>query len=161
MKAAVLEKDGIRVTSVEEPIVEPGMIKVRVAYCGICGSDIPRVLQGRVHFFPIILGHEFSGTVAEIGDGVRSFSIGDKVVGVPLMPCFQCDNCKKGNYSLCSNYKFIGSSVNGAYAEFVCVSEKNLLKLPNEFDLKDAALIEPCTIARHAFDLVPVNGKRT
>ncbi len=161
MKAAVLEEDGIRVTSVEEPITGPGMIKVRVAYCGICGSDIPRVLQGRVHFFPIILGHEFSGTVAEIGDGVSSFSIGDRVVGVPLMPCFQCDNCKNGNYSLCSNYKFIGSSVNGAYADYVYVPEKNLLKLPDGINLRDAALIEPCTIARHAFNLVNVRGKRT
>lgn len=159
MKAVVLDKDGISCRETEEPAVHEGQVKVKVAYCGICGSDIPRVLDGKVHFYPIILGHEFSGTVAETGEGISGFRIGDRVAGIPLMPCFECDNCSKGLYSMCPNYRFVGSSVNGAYAEYVCVPETNLMRIPDGIDLADASMVEPCSVARHAFELVDVRGK--
>lgn len=159
MKAAILHEDGIYYEDTEEPPVSKGSVKIRVAYCGICGSDIPRVLEGKVHYYPIILGHEFSGIITAVGEGVSSCTIGDHVVGVPLIPCFDCKDCENGFYSLCSNYSFIGSRRNGAYAEYVIVPEKNVIPVPKKLDLKVAALIEPCTVARHAFNDICVNNR--
>ena len=159
MKAAILDEKGISCREVDEPMVGGGQVKVKVAYCGICGSDIPRVVDGKVHFYPIILGHEFSGTVAEVGKGVTRFKTGDRVAGIPLIPCMECDSCAKGFYSLCSDYRFIGSSVYGAYAEFVCVPEDKLFIISDSINLVDASMIEPCSVARHAFGLAEVRGK--
>ena len=101
MKAAVVvANEDVQYQEVEEPQVTPGHVKIKVRYSGICGSDIPRVLNHGVHFYPIVLGHEFSGDVVEVGD---------RVSGAPLLPCMKCDDFKKGNYSLCKHYSFIGS----------------------------------------------------
>lgn len=160
MKAAVLEEDGISISELPIPELKPNSVLVRVAYCGICGSDIPRVLQGKVHKYPIILGHEFSGIVEKVGPDVKNIQVGDKVTSAPLIPCMKCKSCINGLYSLCSNYSFIGSSVNGAYAEYLSVPSTNVIKLPNAMSLLDAAMIEPCSVARHAFCLTSVVGKK-
>ena len=160
MRAAVLEKNGISCKDVPYTTAGPNDVVIKVAYCGVCGSDYPRVMNGKAHHYPIILGHEFSGVVHETGSSVRSFKKGDRVVGIPLIPCFKCEACEKGLYSLCSEYKFIGSRIDGAYAEFVCVPEKNLLKIPDNTSLRDAALIEPCTVSRHVFTMVDVKDKK-
>ena len=100
MKAAVVEGfNDINYIDIPEPQVGSGEVKVAIKYCGICGSDIPRVLNGACHSCPQILGHEFSGIVIEVADGVTSVSVGDHVVGVPLVPCMECEDCKKGNFS--------------------------------------------------------------
>ena len=101
----------------EEPQVTPGHVKIKVRYSGICGSDIPRVLNHGVHFYPIVLGHEFSGDVVEVGEGVTKVKVGDRVSGAPLLPCMKCDDCQKGNFSLCKHYSFIGSREQGAMFE--------------------------------------------
>lgn len=151
MKALVIYKDGIvKVEEVPEPEIKPGYVKIKVAACGICGSDIPRVLDNKAHYYPIILGHEFSGVIAEVGEGVNNVKTGDHVVGVPLMPCRHCEDCENGNYSLCRNYTFIGSRIQGAMAEYVVVPMCNVVKLNDKLDLQDAALIEPLTVALHA-----------
>ena len=80
----------------EEPQAGPGMVKVKVKASGICGSDIPRVLHNGVHFYPIVLGHEFSGDVVEVGEGVTKVKVGDRVSGAPLLPCMKCDDCQNG-----------------------------------------------------------------
>ena len=151
MKALVIYKDGIvKVEDMAEPQVRPGYVKIKVAACGICGSDIPRVLDNKAHYYPIVLGHEFSGIVAETGEGVENVKPGDHVAGVPLIPCGQCEDCGNGNYSLCKNYTFIGSRLQGAMAEYVTVPGQNVVKLKDSLDLEDAALIEPLTVALHA-----------
>lgn len=151
MKALVIYKDGIvKVEEVPEPQIKPGYVKIKVAACGICGSDIPRVLDNKAHYYPIILGHEFSGVVCETGDNVDTVRLGDHVAGVPLLPCGHCEDCDNGNFSLCKNYSFIGSRLQGAMAEYVVVPEQNIVKLKNNLDLQDAALIEPLTVALHA-----------
>lgn len=162
MKALVIYKDGItKVEEIAEPQVKPGYVKVRVAACGICGSDIPRVLDHKAHYYPIVLGHEFSGIVAEIGEGVPAIKPGDHVVGVPLIPCGHCEDCANGNYSLCKNYTFIGSRLQGAMAEYVVVPKQNIVKLKETLDLQDAALIEPLSVALHALKQNKhVGGKR-
>lgn len=126
---------------------------VEIAYCGICGSDMPRYFEGKVHFYPLVLGHEFSGTVVAKGSDVV-LNLGDKVSCIPLEPCMECEFCKKGRYQLCKKYKFVGSRRDGGFQKYVRLSESNLIKLSANTDLKDAAFIEPITIAVHGYKLV-------
>lgn len=106
MKAAVLHaNDDLRVEEIPDTRVNEGEVLVKVKATGICGSDIPRVLNNGAHNYPIVLGHEFSGEVVEIGSNVKSIKIGDRVAGAPLLPCFKCEDCQKGNYSQCKFYR--------------------------------------------------------
>lgn len=118
MKAGVVHaKNDIRYEDIEKPEVKPGTVRIKVKYTGICGSDVPRVNGDACHFFPNVLGHEFSGTIDEVGEGVTDLKPGDRVAGVPLVPCMECEDCKKGNFSLCKHYSFIGSRQFGSFAE--------------------------------------------
>lgn len=151
MKAAVLyANEDIRCEEIATPAVKEGELLVKVKAVGICGSDIPRVLQNGAHYYPIVLGHEFSGEIAAIGAGVdQGFSVGDRVAGVPLIPCFECEDCKNGNYSLCKHYTFIGSRIQGAFAEYVAVPQHNLVRFDRTVPFETAAFFEPSTVALH------------
>lgn len=135
-------------------------VVVKVAYCGICGSDIPRYFQGKVHNFPLVLGHEFSGEIVHVGRLVRSVKKGDLVAGIPLVPCMQCPECKKGHYQLCSNYSFLGSRQEGALQKYLILKEENIFKLLPGTDLISAALIEPLTVAIHAFKMIELSLRK-
>lgn len=151
MKAAVVfGKNDIRYTDMEEPQITEGSVKVKVKYCGICGSDIPRVLNGTCHSFPQVLGHEFSGVVIDVASDVKSVAVGDHVAGVPLVPCMRCSDCQRGDFSLCKHYSFIGSRQQGAMAEYVVVPAANVYKVDKSLDLSYVALFEPSTVALHA-----------
>lgn len=150
----------IAVTGVKEfteitkdvPTPGTGEVLIRVGYCGICGSDIPRYFDGGVHSFPQVLGHEFSGTVAAIGPNTElDVAEGDKVIVAPLVPCHECEYCQAGNYSLCPNYSFIGSRQQGAFADYVLVPAVNV-QSAGDLPLDIAALVEPLTVALHALD---------
>ena len=147
--AAVFGRGDIRYTDWEMPEPGPGEIRVRVRAAGICGSDIPRVLGDGAHFYPIVLGHEFSGTVDKTGSGVEGFSEGDTVSGAPLRPCMNCPDCARGNYSLCRRYSFIGSREQGAFAEYVCLPAANAVKYDPSVPFETAALFEPSAVACH------------
>ncbi len=148
MKAAVLyANEDIRYSEVEEPRVAPGSVKVKVHAVGICGSDIPRVLSNGAHYYPIILGHEFSGEVTEVGEGVTKVKVGDRVSGAPLLPCMKCADCQKGNYSLCKHYGFIGSHDAGAFAEYVVLPEANAVPFDSSVPYEVGAMFEPATVA--------------
>ena len=153
MKAALVYGiDDIRFEETEEPSIErEDQVKVRVRACGICRSDVPRVLKGTAKYYPIILGHEFSGIVEEVGSKVTKVSPGDHVAGIPLIPCMECEDCKRGDYSLCKNYSFIGSRQSGAYAEFCIVPQENVVKIPDDTPWAQGALIETSTVALHGF----------
>jgi L-iditol 2-dehydrogenase len=150
MKAAVLYgNEDIRYTDYPTPEVKPGYIKVKVHAAGICGSDVPRVLSNGAHFYPIVLGHEFAGEVVELGEGVENFKIGDRVAGVPLVPCGKCEDCNRGNYSLCKHYSFIGSREQGSFADYVVIPAANAVKFSNTVPYEHAAMFEPSTVALH------------
>ena len=151
MKAALVYGiDDIRFEETEEPKIEKDdQVKIRVRACGICRSDVPRVLSGTARYYPIILGHEFSGIVEEVGNAVTKVKPGDHVAGVPLVPCMECEDCASGNYALCKHYSFIGSRQQGAYAEFCVVPETNVIKIPDETPWAQGALIETATVALH------------
>lgn len=150
MKAAVVcANEEVRYLDYEEPVPGPGEVKVKVAASGICGSDIPRVLHNGVHFYPIVLGHEFSGDVVEIGEGVTKVKVGDRVSGAPLIPCMKCEDCQNGNYSLCRHYSFIGSRRQGSNAEYVVLPEQNAVPFDPGISYEQGAMFEPSTVALH------------
>lgn len=150
MKAAVLYKNNdIRCVEIDEPRLRPHTVKIRVHATGICGSDVPRVLNHGAHFYPIVLGHEFSGEVVACGEGVTRLKIGDTVSGAPLLPCMDCADCQKGNYSLCKNYSFIGSREQGSFAEYVVIPEANAVRYDSSVPYEQAAMFEPSTVALH------------
>lgn len=159
MKAAVLySNDDIRYEEFQTPRINENQVLIKVKVVGICGSDVPRVLGNAAHYYPIILGHEFSGIVIEIGKKITSVNIGDKVAGVPLLPCFKCEDCHKGNFSHCKQYSFIGSRVQGAFAEYVALPERNVIKLDNNVSFEQGAFFEPATVALHALDCADYRG---
>lgn len=135
----------------DAPIPTPAdhEVLIKVAYCGICGSDFPRYFDGGVHNFPQVLGHEFSGTVTAVGAAVTDVAEGDRVAVAPLVPCGDCAACSKGRPALCPNYSFIGSRQQGALAEYVAVPARNCVPVPAGVSLREAALVEPLTIALH------------
>lgn len=150
MKAAVVCGDeDVRCMDYEEPAVLAGGVKIRVRVSGICGSDIPRVLKNGAHFYPIVLGHEFSGDVIETGEGVTRVKPGDRVSGIPLLPCMRCEDCQKGNYALCRSYSFIGSRQQGSNAEYIVVPERNVVAFDPSISYECGAMFEPATVALH------------
>ena len=139
--------DDLRQDTLPMPVCEADEVLVRIAYCGICGSDIPRVFEKGTYHFPTVIGHEFSGTVVYDPTG----ELTDKRVAVfPLLPCFECESCKKQNYALCSNYDYYGSRRDGGMAEYLAVKRFNILVLPDGVSLEAGAMCEPSAVALHA-----------
>lgn len=146
----------IRREQTEKPVPKKGEALIRTAYVGMCGSDMPRVLKGEVPFFPSTIGHEFSAVVEEVGEGVTSLKKGDKVAIAPLLVCGGCKNCPEGNPGQCINAKFLGLRVPdvGGLAEYNALPAQNLVKCPDDMDLRYAAMAEPVTVALHAMNLM-------
>ena len=150
MKAAVVvANEDVQYQEIEEPQAKPGWVKIKVKASGICGSDVPRVLNHGVHFYPIVLGHEFSGDVVEVGEGVTKVKVGDRVSGAPLLPCMKCDDCQNGNFSLCKHYSFIGSRQQGSNANYVVIPEQNAIPFDPSISYEQGAMFEPSTVALH------------
>ena len=150
MKAAVVvANEDVQYQEIETPSPKAGEVKVRVRFSGICGSDVPRVLYHGVHFYPIVLGHEFSGDVVEVGEGVTKVKVGQRVSGAPLIPCMKCDDCQNGNFSLCKHYSFVGSRQNGSDADYVVLPEKNVVPFDPSISYEQGAMFEPSTVALH------------
>ncbi len=96
--------------------------------------------------------------MAETGKGVTSVKAGDRAAGVPLLPCFKCDDCQKGNYSLCNNYSFTGSRVQGGFADYVKLPERNAVKFNDNVSYEQGAFFEPGTVALHGLNCVDYKG---
>jgi len=155
MKSVVIHAEGrVRVEERPVPYIQAeDDVLVRVVCSGLCGSDIPRIFAKGAHYYPITLGHEFSGYVEACGTGVNDLQAGDAVACVPLLPCFTCPECEKGFFSLCKQYQFVGSRSEGGNAEYIVVKRANLFRLPAEMTIEDGAFIEPITVGLHAFHL--------
>ena len=151
MKAAVLYgNEDIRYENIPMPEVGPGEIKIRIRACGICGSDIPRVFQSGSFYYPIVLGHEFSGVVVETAKDVDRVRVGDYVAGAPLVPCMKCDDCLQGYYASCKKYSFIGSRRQGAFCDYLVMPAVQAVPYDgNRISFKQAAMFEPATVGIH------------
>lgn len=157
MKAAVLHAPGdLRVEDVPVPQPGKGEVLVKVGAAGICGSDIGRVMVTGTYRFPTIPGHEFAGTVAELGAGVEGLARGDTVAVAPLIPCRRCEWCQAGKFSLCDDYDFVGSRRDGAFAQYICAPAENVLKVPAGVSPEVAATIEPAAIILHGIHKLDV-----
>ena len=162
MMAGVLHAiEDLRYEEIEKPVPKAGEVLVKVKFTGICGSDVPRVNGTECHYFPNVLGHEFSGVIAEVGEGVTALKPGDRVAGVPLVPCMKCPDCLKGNFSLCRHYSFVGSRRFGSFAEYVCVPEANVVRFSEDIPFEQAALFEPATVALHGLERADYAGGHT
>lgn len=151
MKAWVLHGiDDFRLESVEIPKWTEEEVLVSVKAAGICGSDIPRVYQTGTYSYPLILGHECSGMVQEVGGKVEKRWQGKRVGIFPLIPCRNCTSCQRQQYEMCRNYSYLGSRRNGGFAEYIAVPAKNLIELPETVSYQEAAMLEPMAVAVHA-----------
>lgn len=162
MKAGVVHaKEDLRYEDIEKPVPKKGEVLVKVKYTGICGSDIPRVNGDACHFFPNVLGHEFSGVIEEVGEGVTKVKPGTRVAGVPLVPCMKCEDCQRGDYALCKHYSFIGSRQFGSFAEYIAVPEMNVVPFSHDVSFEQGALFEPATVALHGLERTGYKGGKT
>ena len=153
MKAAVLENKGVLTyKDVPTPEPGPGHVRLKIRAISICGSDIKRFVDGH-RMYPLILGHENSGIIDRVGEGVNENYMGKHAAIIPLVPCFECEQCQRGYYSACHRYSFIGSRQSGGFAEYVDLPERNIFILPDDLSFEHAALIEPSTVARHMLTL--------
>jgi L-iditol 2-dehydrogenase len=168
MKALVLTKyKHLELCDVPEPIPGPGEVLIRVAGCGICGSDVHGYdgSSGR-RIPPIIMGHEAAGRIAETGAGVTRFRIGDRVTFDSTVYCGACAFCLRGEVNLCDRREVIGVSCgdyrrNGAFAEYLVVPERILCRLPDEMSFVEAAMLEAVSVALHAVKVSQLRGGET
>jgi len=151
IQANLVEPTKIVVEEADIPEPGPGEIQVKVAVCGICGSDV-HAFRGKHPFVspPIVPGHEFSGSVSKLGEGVKGFSEGERIVVEPSLTCGTCWNCRNGLYNICTNLKVLGCQAPGAFAQYISVPADKVYKLPEDMDFDDGALVEPSAVGVHA-----------
>jgi (R,R)-butanediol dehydrogenase/meso-butanediol dehydrogenase/diacetyl reductase len=164
VKAARFHARGdIRIDDVVEPAIRPGAVKIKVAWCGICGTDLheytngpifcpspdtPHPLTGETP--PVVLGHEFAGTVVELGEGVSRIALGARVAVEPRITCGSCAACRSGRHNTCADAATIGlAGAGGGLAEYIVVDEALVFDI-GDLPLETGALIEPLAVAVHA-----------
>ena len=165
MKAAVYHgPQDLRVEEVPVRELKDNEVKIQVKYCGICGTDI--------HIFhgdggccdvtpPLVPGHEFSGVVAEVGSKVKTVKVGDRVTGDPNDMCGECYFCKNGMQHFCKNNIGIGTTVDGGFAEYVIMREKQVYKVSDDLSFIEAAMTEPISCCLHGIDLCNIKAGDT
>ena len=163
MKALLLSRyRHLELADIATPAPQSGEVLIRVAACGICGSDVHGYdgSSGR-RIPPIVMGHEAAGIVAGVGKGVSAFKKGDRVTFDSTVYCGDCANCLRGDVNLCDHREVLGVSCGdyrraGAFAEFVTVPARIVHRLPENLSFEQAALLEAVAVALHAVSLVPV-----
>ena len=172
MRAAVYhDRERVTIEDVPEPSPGEGEVKIKVSRNGICGTDLheyydgpifippsePHPLTGRS--MPLVLGHEFSGTVVGLGAGVTGVQEGDRVAIEPIYRCGHCRPCMTGHYNLCNDIGFHGLMADGAMAEYTVVPQTQIHQLPDSVPLEMGALVEPMSVAYHAATLSGVTDQ--
>ena len=165
MKALVLsEYKQLELQDVPQPVPGPGEVLIRIAACGICGSDVHGYdgSSGR-RIPPLVMGHEAAGTIAGVGAGVTSLQPGDRVTFDSTVYCGQCGFCRRGEVNLCDNRQVVGVSCGeyrraGAFAEFVTVPQRIVYPLPASMSFAEAAMLEPVSVALHAVKVSDLHG---
>ena len=156
MKALVLHGIGdLRYDEVELPKRLDDEVTVHIQAAGICGSDGPRVFEKGTYTFPTIPGHEFAGVIIDANDKLL---IGKKVAVFPLISCGICPSCSIGKYELCNHYDYYGSRRDGGFAEYLQVKLDNVVMVPDDMNLRHAAMAEPSAVALHAIRQVGLKG---
>jgi len=151
----VLKGPGLlEVESVPDAEPQPGEILMRVRDCGICGSDLHAAKLGLGMPANTIMGHEFAGEIAALGEGVEGWKVGERIVSLPYISCGTCDACTRGDGLRCAAMQAIGlGMVPGAYAELVRVHPATTLRIPDGVSFREAALVEPLAVGLHGVRL--------
>lgn len=153
-----MQPEVIEYSDIPRPQIKDNEVLAEIAYAGFCATDIELLTGEMVHIkngnttYPIIPGHEWSGTIVEVGKDVRDFKVGDLVTSDVSLGCGECETCRQGHYNLCPNREVIGSYRNrqGVFAQYVAVPQRHLYKLPEGLSLEEAALAEPAATAMYA-----------
>ncbi|MFX0090143.1 MAG: zinc-binding dehydrogenase [Candidatus Hodarchaeota archaeon] len=155
MKAAVFYGIGdIRIKEITRPTPGPDEVLIRPHFCGICGTDLSAWKYG-TYGSGVILGHEFSGEIVEIGSEVDLWNIGDRVVPNTIIPCKKCTFCLEGKFALCDEgLEMPGITINGGLAEWVALPAESLHSIPENVGWQEAALVEPLAVVLHSFNLI-------
>jgi L-iditol 2-dehydrogenase len=173
MQAAVYRApDDVRTETIPVPEIGPGEVLVRIDTCGVCGTDLKKIHTGS-HSAPRVFGHEMAGTIAAIGDGVKGFAVGDRVMAFHHFPCGECFYCRKQTFAQCELYKHVGATAGlgeasgGGFAQYIRVMDwivgdgvtpAGLVLIPHDIPFEQAAFIEPvntCFKAIHLLNLQP------
>ena len=161
----------LEIEDIPEPTPDAGQVKVRVSRNGICGTDLHEYYDGPIFIppdqphpltgkaMPLVIGHEFSGVVTEVGAGVTDVGEGDRVTIEPVYRCGHCRPCKSGRYNLCTSVGFHGLMADGGMAEYTVVPQNQVYRLPDSIPLEMGALVEPMSVAYHAAVLGEVNDQ--
>jgi len=160
MRAAVCTgRERIEIQEVPRPAPQAGQVLIEVMASGLCGSDVDGFMGHHPMItWPIILGHECSGVIAELGPGVEGWRVNDDVVVEPFFTCGTCPACRQGRYNLCRDLKLLGHQVAGSLAEYVVADARFLHRKPRTLSFEEAALAEPASCARHAVERCGLKG---
>ena len=171
MRAAVYRGiNDMRVETVPVPAIGPGELLVKVATCGVCGTDLKKIHTGS-HSAPRIFGHEMAGTVVRVGQGVSRFRLGDRVVVHHHVPCGECYYCRKKTFAQCGTYKKVGSTAGmepsgGGFAEYIRVmdwiaSSRGVVPIPDGVPFEQAAFVEPVNTVLKAVKMLNLTPDET
>ena len=176
MQAAVYrEIDDVRTETIGVPEIGRGEVLVRIDTCGICGTDLKKIHTGS-HAAPRVFGHEMAGTIAKVGDGVRGFAVGDRVMAFHHIPCGHCFYCRKKTFAQCETYKKVGTTAGlgaaagGGFAQYIRVMDwivgdgvtpAGLIHVPEDIPLEQAAFIEPVNTCFKAIRLLELEADDT
>ncbi|WP_263417565.1 zinc-dependent dehydrogenase [Terriglobus albidus] len=170
MRAAVYRGiDDVRIETVPVPEIGPGEVLVKIHTCGICGTDLKKIHTGS-HSAPRVFGHEMSGTVVKVGEGVEGFAVGDRVMAFHHIPCGECYYCRKQTFAQCETYKKVGTTAGfapsgGGFAEYIRVMDwivkRGLVKIPDNVPFEQAAFIEPVNTCFKAIKLLELKPDET
>lgn len=170
MRAAVYRGiDDVRLETVPVPEIGPGEVLVKIHTCGICGTDLKKIHTGS-HSAPRVFGHEMSGTVVKVGEGVEGFAVGDRVMAFHHIPCGECYYCRKQTFAQCETYKKVGTTAGfapsgGGFAEYIRVMDwivkRGLVKIPEGVPFEQAAFIEPVNTCFKAIKLLELQPDET
>ena len=164
MRAARFYKaKDLRVDNVPDEAPVKDEVRIKVKWCGICGSDLHEYLDGPIFTpgdtpqyvtgctNPVTLGHEFSGEVVAVGPDVKNFKVGDRVIPEPLVVCNECPSCQTKDYNVCEHVSFVGFvSNNGGFADYCNFTEKLVHHMPDSLSYEDGAIVEPLAVAYHS-----------
>ena len=176
MRATVYRSiDTVQTETIDVPAIGAGEVLMRVDTCGICGTDLKKIHTGS-HSAPRVFGHEMAGTIAAVGEGVRGFEVGDRVMAFHHTPCGDCFYCRKKTFAQCDMYKRVGATAGlgqpsgGGFAEYIRVMDwivgdgvtpSGLIKIPDDIPFEQAAFIEPVNTCFKAIKLLALEPDDT
>src|ERR1700678_4500580 len=170
MRAAVYRGvNDVRIETIPVPEIGAGEVLVKIHTCGICGTDLKKIHTGS-HDAPRVFGHEMSGTIVRVGEGVSNFAVGDRVMAYHHIPCGECYYCRKQTFAQCEIYKKVGCTAGfapagGGFAEYIRVMDwivrRGLVKIPDEIPFEQAAFLEPVNTCYKAIQLLRLQSDET